>query len=92
MAVELGGGWKLLISSKMELEQAAQHRGLNLRDPPCCSPCKVDSSETKRPFIQNKPALSQHQHLPAGTLPLSFLLLGRPLCLKHGAGKKGPMQ
>ena len=56
MTVELGGGWKLLISFKMELEQTAQHRGLHLRgDPPACSSPKVERLGKKEVLFPNKP-------------------------------------
>ena len=93
MAVELGGEWKLLISFKMELEQTAQHRGLHLRgDSPACSPPKVGRLRKKETLFQNQPALSQYRHLTVTASPLSFLLLRKPVCLKHGVGDRGLVQ
>lgn len=89
MAVELGGGWKLLISFKTELEQTAQHRELHLRgDSPACSPHKVERLRKKEVLFQKKPVLSQYRHLTVAASPLPLLLLHNPVCLKHGAGDK----
>lgn len=89
MAVELGGGWKLLISFKTELEQTAQHRGLHLRgDSPTCSPPKAERLRRKEVLFQKKPVLSQYRHFRIAASPLSFLWLRNPVCLKHGVGDK----
>lgn len=50
MAVELGGGWKLLICSKMKLEQTAQCRGLHLRLPSLLSSQSRETQQGRGPF------------------------------------------
>lgn len=82
MAVELGGGWKLLIRSKVELEQKTA-----LGTPQPALLPEQRGSVRDGAFFQNKTVLSPCWHLTSAASPLSFLL-HNPVCVKHGTWDK----